>query len=388
MTPLLARLRFGAGDWQMYLITASVPTFLAASIFWDALLRRITLRRYLMIHFCVAILPMAAIALAQNYWHLLACQMLAAIGAAGWSPINGALLKKFYSDSVRGRVFGVLLVPFNLGFMATALGTGIWLSHDADSFRVFMPLLVGAQAVGIAILIGLVGATRSEGGATVGSALTWRGVLAPLRGLAATLRADRRFLRYEAAFMTYGAGFMICDVLFPLLVTDRLGLDYEQVSKSAHVVFRGFMVALAFPLGWMLDRIGPARTCAASFALLALYPIGLLLASGALGLGVASALYGVAMAGVFQGWMLGPVTMASSPDKVSHYVAVHTTLVGIRGVLFQALGMALFRWTGMFEFPLAVAACAFVWAAWQMRRLHDASRAVQPTAVAKPVVDQ
>ena len=85
---------------------------------------------------------------------------------------------------------------------------------------------------------------------------------------------------------------------------------------------------------------------------------------------VASGVFGLAMAGVIVGWMLGPVALAPSPEKVPHYVAIHATLVGIRGILFQSLGMFLYRMSGSFTWPLALASFAFVAGAWQMWKLH------------------
>ena len=55
-------------------------------------------------------------------------------------------------------------------------------------------------------------------------------------------------------------------------------------------------------------------------------------------------------------------------------MAIHATLVGIRGILAQGAGMLLYRMTGSFALPFAVAALAFAWASWQMWRLHGIMR--------------
>ncbi|RMF77173.1 MAG: hypothetical protein D6744_11600 [Planctomycetota bacterium] len=200
------------------------------------------------------------------------------------------------------------------------------------------------------------------------------------------LRANRAFLLYEAAFMTYGAGFHICEGLFPVLVTAGLLLDYQQVAESAHVVRQAATLVMIVPAGWLIDRLGAARTSAYAFAGLALYPLGLLLAlqtslapglHGVPGLTIASVCQGVALAGVFQTWMLGPVTLAPKPEHVPQYVAIHTALVGVRGVLAQGLGMGLYMLFGGFETPLLVSSACFAWGAWQMRGL---ARRLRPTA--------
>ncbi len=113
-----------------------------------------------------------------------------------------------------------------------------------------------------------------------------------------------------------------------------------------------------------------ARTSAASFAGLVLYPLGLLLARNPIEIGLISVWYGVMMSGVNLAWMLGPVHFAPSPALVPHYVAIHTSLVGLRGILFQGLAMLLYTLTHSFVWPLLLASAAFCWASIQMRRLH------------------
>jgi hypothetical protein len=380
MIPLIALRRFGAGDWQTFLITAALPTLLVASIFWNAVLERISLPRYMLVYLAVGVLPLALMSLATSYAGLLVCHIIAAVGAAGWTPISGLLLQRFYPEAIRGRAFSAVNAAALISTMATVSGAGVWLSADGESFRVFLPLLAVASGIGLALLLWLAGRTGPLEPVRPGGARGLRSALLPLMRMGAILRADRRFARYERAFMTYGAGFMICDALLPLLVTRKLHMDYDQVATLAHVAMRSAMLAMAIPMGWALDRMGAARLSSVSFGWLMVYPLGLCVAQGALGLGVSSVLYGCAMAGVALGWMLGPVSLAPSPEKVSQYVAIHTTLVGVRGIAFQGLGMLLYQLTGSFVASLGIAAGAFLWAAIQMWSLGAAPEAAREAA--------
>ena len=67
--------------------------------------------------------------------------------------------------------------------------------------------------------------------------------------------------------------------------------------------------------------------------------------------------------------MLGPVALAPTKEKVAQYVAIHATLVGVRGTLFQMLGVGLYMAFGDFRPPLVLAALAYVWACVQMFQL-------------------
>jgi hypothetical protein len=390
LIPLLARLHFGAADWQTAVITASLPTLLIASIFWNELLRRMPLSRYLALYALVAIVPLGAIALVHSYAQLLICHLLICVGNAGWTPVSGSLLQRFYPERVRGRAWGLLSGATVVSNIGTVLVLGRWM-RDREAFRTFLPGVMGLQATGVALLLWLahrVGVVRPTGGAT---GLGWSTVLAPILHMKAILRENRKFLRYEQAFMTYGVGFMLCDVLLPLLGTKRLGLDYEGYADFLRGVFLTFMLLASLPMGWLVDRLGPARTSALAFAGLTLYPLGLILATGSTSAAgvtsaaIASAWYGITLTGVNMGWMLGPVTLAPTPDKVAHYMAVHTTLVGFRGIFAQGLGIVLYMLTGSFAVPLLMAAAAFVWAAIQMRGL---SRDGLATAAAPPAVPE
>jgi hypothetical protein len=68
--------------------------------------------------------------------------------------------------------------------------------------------------------------------------------------------------------------------------------------------------------------------------------------------------------------MLGPVSFAPTPDKVPQYVAIHATFVGIRGKIFQGLGVLIYSLTGSFAIPFVVAAGAYAWSSWQMFSLY------------------
>lgn len=195
------------------------------------------------------------------------------------------------------------------------------------------------------------------------------------------LASDRVFFRYEAAFMTYGVGWMICWALLPLLVTDKLALDYDQIARSTHVATLVATLVMTMPFGLLSDRIGPIRTSALAFAVYALYPLMLIWASDTFELSAASIVFGICSAGASVGWLMGPVTLAPSADKVPQYVAIHATLVGLRGSIFQGLGVGLYALTGSFTPALIIAAIGFAWASQQMLALH---RLIAPRLAALP----
>lgn len=373
MMPVLARKRFAAGDWETLYITAAVPTFLVMSIFWNALLQRLRLRRYLLVHAASVCIPLVIAGIATRFEHLLIAHVLAAIGVSGWTPASGDVLKRLYDPVIRGRAYAGVNSGIFLGMTLFSFLIGRALDFDENSFRVYLPVAAGMYAAGILALRWIIESrlTRHEivEPSLAREPIRFSSLFAPVLRMRSVLAADRTFYAYEVAFMTYGIGWMICNALLPVLATDRLHMTYGEFGTWSQTMYAFGLLALTFPMGWLMDRIGPARTSAVSFIWLGFYPVALLMCGDAHHVAIASAMYGGAMAGVNLTWMLGPVSLAPTPEKVAHYVAIHTTLVGLRGVLAQGLGMLLYRLTGSFEWPLMIAAAAFVWAAWKMYAL-------------------
>lgn len=378
LMPVLARKRFDAGDWQTLFITATPTIFFSLSIFWNDYFRRRTLGKYLMTYWMLACLPLAAIAFADNYWELLIPHLITCIGGAGYHPAAGELVKGLYSDRVRGRVYGFV---WGASMVIGAIGAyfvGAWMTRNEEAFRYFLPGAAGLQLVGLCVFVWLARVTgisarravqvrSADSGGTLSQRL--RRLLDPISHMGRVLREDPTFARYEAAYMTYGVGWMIGYALLPILVTTKLNLDYDSISQSTYVAYMLAMVAMIYPAGLMLDKLGAARATGISFAMLTVYPIGILLARDSHDLLIASIAYGVAHAGANVGWMLGPVSLAPTPEKVPQYVAIHATLVGVRGKLFQFAGIGLYKLTGSFTVPLLIAAAAYAWSAVQMWRL-------------------
>jgi MFS family permease len=371
--PIIALRHFDAHGRQSVILTASPVVLISLSIFWNALFQRSPLGRYWALYWLIASVPTALSALAGSFTGFAAGAVASAIGSSGHLPATGELLKRLYPDASRGRVYGILQTFVMLAAAAMTYGVGRWLDADASAFRAFLPAACALQGLGAAVLWSLAHRSGAEAHRhrTVGAG---EGALAaalePLSHMREVLAADNRFARYEAAFMTYGIGWMICNALVPILATAKLHLTYQETAASAYTPYQLALGLCMLPAGLLLDRLGAARATAWSFLALALYPAGLALAASGPQLLAVSLLYGITHAGVNAGWMLGPVSLAPSPAKVPQYIAIHATLVGIRGALFQVLGVYLYEWTGSFTAAFALAAAALLLAGWQMLDLH------------------
>lgn len=378
MLPVIAIKHFEAGPNLTVLITAAPVTLFALSIFWNAVFARSALGRFWLAYWLIACLPLGSAGFAGQFWQFAAATVASSVGIAGFHPAAGELLKRLYPDEVRGAVYGRMqcVVLVTSGVLAYGLGT--CLQHNELSFRWFLPAAAACQCLGVFVLWRLAHATGIE--AQRYRSTTKQGMLRtalePLSHMGEVLRTDSRFKLYEVAFMTYGVGWMICTALVPTLASVKLRLDYREISLAASLAYLVTVGVFMIPAGRLLDRLGPARATALAFLGLTIYPVGLLLAWDKSSLFVVTALYGIAHAGVSAGWMLGPVAFAPTSDKVPQYVAIHATLVGVRGSIFQGVGVLLYSMTGSFAPPMAMAAASFLLAAWQMRGLERRNASV------------
>lgn len=377
LLPIIAIKRFEAKEGVV--IVTAAPVFLfVLSIFWNAVFERSKLGVYWIIYWLIACLPIGIAATAHEFATLAACTVVSALGQAAYHPASGEILRRLYPDASRGRVYGIMQTATMLTAAGLTFGMGKWLEHSEDAFRIFLPIAAVLQGLGIIVLWRLAHSTgveahrhRRAAQSAGQSGGLLKAAFEPVSHLREVLANDPKFARFQGAYMTYGIGWMICTALLPLLAAEPpLKLSYDQIAMSAHMTYQIMAGLCMIPSGMLLDRLGAARSTSIAFLALAAYPILLLLARNEAHLAISTLYYGMTHAGVSAAWMLGPVAFAPSPSKVPQYVAIHATLVGVRGAIFQGLAVWIHHATGSFTIPFLIASGSLLFAAWQMHALH------------------
>ncbi len=383
--PFLAQKRFGAGEWQSWVLTSAVPISQFLTVYWNHLYARMPISRYLTLITLCACAPIALIAATTTIEPILILFVVAAWAGAGGgaavSPINADVLRACYTPKMRGRIFGLLMTAQFLGVMIGGQAAGKWSDLNPDGYRMFLPIIAGILALGLFSyrMITQTPVFKARSLPIVTNGTRW---WTPLRDMTTILREDKRFAAYETAFMSYGIGWMICTALLPLIGKGRLALSNSEYSIAVIVVYQVVSILMLPLMGRVADRAGPVKLAAVSFLWLTIFPIGLIFTTSGDTLRIFSALYAMGMTGVHLTWTLGPVAFAPEPSKAAQYLAIHGTLVGVRGVVAQGIGVALYAITGEFWVPLVIAAAGFLWAAHRMRRLGEEMRADTSAAAA------
>jgi hypothetical protein len=162
------------------------------------------------------------------------------------------------------------------------------------------------------------------------------------------LRQDREFSCYERNFFIYGVSILAIGPVVPLFLVRDLGLDYGLIGIAKGFLGQAGMIVLTPLLAKPLQRLGPIRFSARSFALLALHPLLLAVAALALpGMRVpmvflSFAIFGIAMAAVNLVWSLTGIFFARDEDP-SAYQSAHTALTGVRGGIAPLLGYGVMQ---------------------------------------------
>jgi len=375
MVPFLLKAYFKAGNLYSLIATMAGPSMFLLSAFWADLYRRTPLKRYAYIIWLVGVLPLAGIGLSPTATVAVAFLIVASFASPGMIPAGGDILRACYSPTVRGRVWAALSVASLVTTGLVAYATGAWLDRNPDAFRIYMPAAALLQLAVVALLASIAKQPlfmERQPASEPDKPLI--GTARRIIDMLALLVRDRQFLRFEVSFMLYGAGWMICFALLPPLAYDKLHLTYGQFANSTQVALPLTTVFATPVMGYLVDRVGAIRTAAAAFAWMAIYPVALMLAAGPWSLTLATVLYAVGMSAVNVIWMVGPITLAPRAGDASQYAAVHATLVGVRAILFQPLGMGLYELTGSFALPLLVASAGFVAGAYGMWSLQQTQR--------------
>ncbi|MBX9735881.1 MAG: hypothetical protein K2X32_03060, partial [Phycisphaerales bacterium] len=89
--PVLARKEFGGSKTQMLIVTMAPLVLASLSIFWGALLARLSISRYALVYWAVSMLPIMAMHWMTSITQLVVLLVVASIGVGGWSAMNGEL---------------------------------------------------------------------------------------------------------------------------------------------------------------------------------------------------------------------------------------------------------------------------------------------------------
>ncbi len=263
---------------------------------------------------------------------------------AGILTVRAAVWSANYPRHVMARITGRIVTAGSLGVAAVALLAGWILDlHTAAARWLYL----------LAALCGLLAALRYRAvrvrreyrllAAEAGSgAASGAFSLSMLRQI---LREDPSFRSYMFWLSLYGSGNLMMNAQLVVLFTDRLHL--ASLTQILLLTVVPLMLTPVFLPLWarLFDRGHiieyRSRQCWALVGAIAILTLAVMLRVPAL-LWPGAVLVGVSYAGANLGWNLGHNDFASL-GRTQHYMGVHVTLTGVRGLIAPPVGMACYE---------------------------------------------
>lgn len=293
-------------------------------------------------------LAVGLIGLAPARAHGLVLTIFAVLAArllwAGILTVRSAVWSANYPRHLMAQMTGRIVVASSLGVAFVSMLAGWILDRHAASARwlyLFAALAGGTAAlryrsVRVRREYALLAAEGEAGPAASTFSL---GVLREI------LHGDPDFRAYMFWLSLYGAGNLMMGAQLVVMFNDRLHLP-GIVQIGVLTVLPLAITPLALP-AWaaLFDRghviAYRARQCWALVGAVIVYSVAVLSRQAWL-LWPASVLYGISVAGANIGWNLGHNDFAPL-GRVQHYMGVHVTLTGVRGLVAPPLGMACYQ---------------------------------------------
>jgi hypothetical protein len=256
---------------------------------------------------------------------------LALIAAASSVPLTTQMYQDNYPEEARGRLFSRTFM-IRIAAAAVMSGAGGWaLKGRMQSY----PWLVGWFA--LAVMFGSWCLSRCPS----------RPLLAdtgahPLRGWR-HVREDALFRRTLLSWMLMGfANLMMLPLRIEYLANPRyhLALDADVVAMLTGVIPHTARFVMSPVWGYLFDRMNLFALRITLNMGFMLGIVGFFTSDSPAGLVLSAVIYGISNAGGDVAWTLW-VTRFAPSERVAEYMAVHTFLTGVRGVIAPAAAFCL-----------------------------------------------
>jgi len=261
------------------------------------------------------------IALVVIYWFF---EMAAA-------PAYGDIMRDAYPDEERGRAMALVRAEMaTAAIIATYIG-GWLLDKKGLSYRelFFIGSLFGLASLCVFRKIPIKNARAYYNGETTISFARFREIMF----------SDRAFRNYILFIMIFGFGNLMAQPVYPIIIVDHLKLSMEQVGRI-NAIFSFCWMLSFFWWASFLKKKEPLHGLEVAIIVLAFVPLAYAVAGDVKPIMLSAVCSGVAVAGLDL-CRLAYITKCAPSGKVQSYVAIDTTLMGLRGLVAPFLGSVL-----------------------------------------------
>ena len=250
------------------------------------------------------------------------------------SPAYTSLMKDIYPDRARGQLMSyVRIVVQSTTFLSTFVAGRLM-----DQGVGFGPLYAVAGVAGVLAAL-FFRQVRPLASTPAPSAEPPQPLLHFFRDTLGILRENESYRWFALSVMLYGFGNLMAWPLYALYQVDQLHIRPTEIANLTNI---SSLCAIGGSLFWgrFIDRHGPAKTVFRGILLIASISVIYFFARSVSLLYVASFLAGFGMAGIELSYTASILNYAEV-GKAARYQALHSLLLGIRGILAPLVALPL-----------------------------------------------
>ncbi|OGN54232.1 MAG: hypothetical protein A2Y28_02915 [Chlamydiae bacterium GWC2_50_10] len=276
------------------------------------------------------------------YFYILACGFYMSF-SRGTIPAWMELLKLHLSPKECNKICSFALTLDYVGSALFPLCLGVVLDHFDQAWRWLFPMLA---LIGLFSLYYLLKIPSPPSSTPPPSDSPLSYLLKPWTSCWNVLNSRRDFLNFQIGFFLGGAGLMIVQPILPSFFVDSLHLSYTGIS-GAIATMKGIGFALASPTWVRFCNTKNIYSLSACVSLLAACSLLFLISTPALPLllYLSYFLYGIMQSGSELSWRMSGA-LFSKNENSAPFSSINVLAVGLRGLLFPALGAFLLEVTG------------------------------------------
>lgn len=251
------------------------------------------------------------------------------------SPAYAAILKEIYPDQQRGRIMAYIRVGMAFTTLVSTQLVGQMLKRHVLDFRYVFPI-AGLFGVASALAFGTIRTAPVD----PGESNNYRADTPTfLRNTLAIFKEDRNYTWFALSVFTFGFGNLIAAPLYPVFQVDSLHITATQVAVLSNTATLIWMFSYLY-WGKYVDVQSPLKAVVVNVLLVSLVPLIYFLATNVWMLLPAAMISGITMGGVELSYF-NSILYFAKEGRESHYQALHSFLLGIRGTIAPFCGAAL-----------------------------------------------
>jgi len=272
---------------------------------------------------------------------------------SGILTVRSAVWRANYPRYLRAKITASFTLPMAIILSVTGIFIGFISGYSKSYYHVFYLLLLLTGLCG-AYLYQTLKIRNAQLLATKEVELEQVEGKFSIHTLIGILKSNRPFRSYMMAMFIFGSGNLMFIAPLILILNDQFHISqWQQIVITSSLP----LAALPVTIGLWAKLLNKSHIIQyrAIHSWSFVVALGLFASSSIFDsswvLWPASFAFGTAVAGAILGWNLGHHDF-SSPERASHYMAVHVTLTGVRGLIMPVIGVNIYESLMLFNHDL------------------------------------